>query len=108
LDTVCLKSLKHVTELPALSQMTGLRRVHMERMTGLSDLTPLLTAPAMEELVLERMDHLDPGRLATLASHPTLRRAWLGLGSTKKDDAASTALPLPRADPSKGHPAFNP
>jgi hypothetical protein len=108
LDTLFLESLKHVTELPDLSRMTSLRRVHLNSMTGLSDLTPLLTAPNLEELVLERMDHLDPERLAPLASHSTLRRAWLGLGSTNKDEAACAALPLAKADPSKGHPAFNP
>jgi hypothetical protein len=65
-------------------------------MKGLCDLSVLLTAPALEELQLSSMGHLDPGQVMQLASLPTLRKATLGLGSNWKNTAA--ALPLPPID----------
>jgi len=106
-DTLFLQSLTHVTALPDLSKMTKLRRLHLETMKALIDLTPLLTAPALEELILTQMGHLLPGQIAPLAAHPTLRRASMAMGSQKKTSAAQAALPLPRADTAKGHPAFH-
>jgi hypothetical protein len=54
------------------------------------------------------MGHLTPEQIAPLAAHPTLRRARLGLGSYKKNNAARAVLPLPDADTSWDHPALNP
>ena len=97
----------HVTELPDLGKMTNLRRIHLETMKGLTDLTPLLTAPALEELILIEMGHLLPEQIAPLAAHGNLRRAYIAMGSLKKDRAAMAVLSLPEADTSKGHPAFH-
>lgn len=106
LDTLFLQSLKHVIGLPDLGKLAKLRRVHLEDMKGLTDLTPLLTAPALEELILTGMGHLQPAQIAPLATHPTLRRATLHLGSGKKNRAAAAVLPLPPAGRERSIPPF--
>jgi hypothetical protein len=90
-----LQALKNVTALPPLDRMTALRGIHLETMKGLRDLTPLRSAPALEELFLCDMPHLQVADLQCLVNHPTLRAARLGLGSIKKNDAATALLGLP-------------
>ena len=43
-------------------------------MKGLSSIQPLLSAPALEELQLQRMVQLSDDDVAAIADHPTLQR----------------------------------
>jgi hypothetical protein len=61
-------------------------------MRGLSDLGPLRDAPALRELWLIEMEHLQPEDVAVLAGHPTLTQMHVGLGSDRKNLAARDAL----------------
>ena len=45
-----LQALRQVTRLPSLRGCTSLRRVHLQTMRGLRDLSGLAEAPALEEL----------------------------------------------------------
>jgi hypothetical protein len=94
LETVWLEELSKITELPALNRLSRLRRIRLDDMRGLKDLRPLLTAPALEEVVI-RMHHLQPEDVAPLAAHPTLRRVHISLGSTQRDALAQAAVGLP-------------
>lgn len=98
LEELVLQSLKNVTALPGMHNMRSLRRLHLETMKGLSDLAPLRQAPALEQVRLIDMGHLQPEDLTPLVGHPTLRAASIGLGSTRKNDRARHMIDLPAAD----------
>jgi hypothetical protein len=95
LRSLFLQALPQVRALPDLSSLTELRRVHLETMKGLSDLRPLATAPALEALLLIDMRHLTPADLRPLVGLPRLRAVTPGLGSLRRNDAASELLGLP-------------
>jgi hypothetical protein len=106
LEMLFLQSLKNVTSIPSLHKLTHLTSVHLETMKGLQDLSPLLTAPQLENVSLLDMGQLQPEDVAMLAAHPTLKTAIVGLGSKRKNDAATALLPLPRGTYSR-HPALS-
>ncbi len=94
LEELCLRSLSQVSALPPLHQLTRLRRITLENMRGLTDLSVLLTAPALDELDLA-LSHLSPGQVTPLAAHPALRRAGIHMGSAAKNAAVRSGLALP-------------
>lgn len=71
--------------------------MHLQTMKGLTSLEPLMTAPALQELVVFDAGHLQPEHFACLRSHPTLRAVTLGLGSRKKTSEVEALLGLPHA-----------
>ena len=95
LEYLSLQSLRQVSALPSLSRTERLGRVWLEHLVGLRDLTPLLTAPALTDLALVDMRHLQPDDVGVLADHPSLRRMIVGLGSERKNDAVRRLVPLP-------------
>lgn len=95
LQYLFLQALRQVDHLPSLRAMSALRRVHIETLKGLRDLTPLCTAPTLEEVLLLNMGHLSVDDVRCLARIPTLRRALVALGSQRKNDAVHAFLPLP-------------
>ncbi|GAB3827493.1 hypothetical protein ACFPIJ_07760 [Dactylosporangium cerinum] len=96
LTTVFLQALARVQHLPDLSG-TRLAHLHLERLTGLSDLTPLRSAP-LQTLWLIDMNHLRRPHLEPLIGHPTLGAAVFGLGSVARNDEAERLLGLPEPD----------
>lgn len=73
---------------------------------GLTDLGPLLTAPALKQVLVIDMDHLQPEQVAVLARHPTLEAASVGLGSARKNTAVEKLLTLPETEaPHEGLPS---
>lgn len=97
-----LQALRRVEALPDLSMDKELRRVHLETMKGLRDLRPLATAPALEQLLLIDMRHLQPEDLRPLVGLPNLKGVDIGLGSDRKNNAARTLLQLPEATQATG------
>lgn len=95
LQYLSLQALKQVTALPDLSWLADLETVHIETMKGLSDLAPLLTAPALRHVGLVDMGHLQPADVGVLASQPTLRTLTAGLGSDRKNREVQALVPLP-------------
>lgn len=95
LRSLFLQALRQVEALPDLSGATSLRRVRLETMKGLRDLRPLATAPALEAIALIDMRHLRPDDLAPLVGMPSLKAVTPGLGSRRKNDAATSLLGLP-------------
>jgi internalin A len=95
LQYLFLQTLKGVTKLPSLQPLSLLRRVHIETMKGLNDLSSVAEAPGLEELLVVDMPHLKPEALRPFVGHPTLKRATVGLGSIKKNDAVQKLLGLP-------------
>ena len=64
-------------------------------MKGLRDLRPLATAPALEAIELIDMRHLQPEDLTPLVGLPNLKAVTPGLGSRRKNEAATALLGLP-------------
>jgi|SRR5215213_5305777 len=99
LQYLFLQDLSRVDRLPDMTRMTALRRVRLENLRSLTDLRPLLTAPALEALVVWSPRHLGPEHFACLKDHPTLTHARIALGSMKRNQAVSELLPLPAPQP---------
>jgi hypothetical protein len=100
LQSLFLQSQPQVKALPSLSRLTRLKRVHLETMKGLVDLTPVAQALALEELLLIAMTHLPAEAVRPFIGHPSLKSCRLGFGSKRKNDAAYRLLGLPvPADP---------
>lgn len=79
LEFLSLYGLPRVTTVPSLAPLAVLRRIELGSMKGLSGLTGVHDAPALEELVLIRSVGVAPGDAARLASHPTLTQfEWFG------------------------------
>jgi hypothetical protein len=95
LRALFLQALRQVDTLPDFSEAHSLRRVRLETMKGLRDLRPLATAPILEALELIDMRHLQPEDLAPLVGLPHLNQVTPGLGSRRKNDAATALLGLP-------------
>jgi hypothetical protein len=89
-----VQSMSAVTELPSLRDLSHLRRVALDTMKGITDLRPVADAPALEELFLVAMCHLDPIALRPLVGHPSLRKGIWGLCSDRKNAEAWDLLPL--------------
>jgi internalin A len=97
LRTLFLQSLSRVTSLPSFAPLRDLTRVHLEGMKGITDLAPVAAAPALRELLLVDMRHLQIQALRPFVAHRTLRSASIGLGSTRKNAEAEALLGLPNA-----------
>lgn len=95
LETLKLESLRQVTTLPDFSGMTHLTSIELGNMKGLTDMSPLATAPALKELWVWQAEHVQPEAFASLVGHPTLERATIGLGSDRKNNAVKELLRLP-------------
>jgi hypothetical protein len=95
-----LQSMSTITELPSFRGAERLRTLVLDTMKGIADLRPVAEAPALEELLLVAMAHLEPDALRPLVGHPTLRRGVWGFGSDRKNAEAWELLPL-------GEPPFN-
>jgi internalin A len=98
LQFLFLQALRNVKELPSLARLQLLRRIHLETMKGLTDLRPAAKAPALEELVVLDMRHLEPENFRPFTRHRTLRKAKVYLGSDRKNKAIADLLRLPTVD----------
>jgi hypothetical protein len=92
LEYLFLQSLRRVEHLPELSTARNLRVLWFETMKGLSDLSMLPTAPALEHVALIDMGHLSPEAVAPLQDCPALKSARVGLGSDRKNIRAEEIL----------------
>lgn len=72
LELLTLYGLPQVRSLPSLTRLERLRRVEIGSMKGIDGLGPLLDAPGLEELILQRAVTLAPSDPARIADHPTL------------------------------------
>ncbi len=86
LQNLHLQSLRQVRSLPDLRAAKSLRRVWIETLKGLADLSPLESAPALEDVALVGASHLSPEDLLPVLRNPRLRHLRAGLGSKRKND----------------------
>ena len=85
LQYLFLQALRKVERLPDLSRLTALRRIDLENMKGLTDLTTLVTAPALEELIYVSAQGRESKQFAELLAKGTLKRMLVGFGNDRKN-----------------------
>jgi hypothetical protein len=80
LQYVALGDLSRITQFPNCSALRKLRRVYLDTLNGLEDLSGLLLAPALEDLIAVNC-RVQPDVVMPLAKHRKLKRATIGLSS---------------------------
>ncbi len=85
LQYLFLQALCNVLKLPDMSGLTSLRRVHLETMKGLNDVSGLIQAPALEEYFHFDAGNMLPEQYREIFEIKTLRSVAFGFGSDKKN-----------------------
>jgi hypothetical protein len=98
LQNLFLQALKNVTALPSFRNLRSLRRVTLDTMKGINDLSPVADAPALEELFVVAANQLKPDDFKPFVGHPTLKSATIGLCSVRKNEQAQKLLGLPKCE----------
>lgn len=86
LQFLYLQSLVNVAALPDFSGLKHLRRVCCENMNGLTDVTSLSSATALEEFFFSKKNGLTPEAYEWIVKLPGIRSATVALGRMKVDD----------------------
>jgi hypothetical protein len=73
LEILSLYGLAHIERLPSFARLVKLRRVEIGQMRSLTDLSGLVTAPALQELLLVRRIPIDADAVRPFLGHPTLK-----------------------------------
>lgn len=87
LQNLLLQDLPRVVALPSLENCRSLRRVVLQNLRGLADLSPLASAPALEEFELVQGGNFAPEDLEPVLQNPTVRRVGAYFGSDRKNRA---------------------
>jgi hypothetical protein len=98
LQNIYLQALKNVTVLPSLRNLEFLRRVTIDTMKGLTDLSPISQAPSLEELLVLSGNQWEPRDFRPFVGHPSLKTVVIGLGSVRKNRETEALLGLSRGD----------
>lgn len=85
LQFLFLQALGNIRAIPDLSRLKHLRRVYLEELRGLTDVSGLATAPALEEFSHVAAKRQVPTDYLTVLKSTTLKRAGVGFGSLGKN-----------------------
>ena len=85
LQHLSLQDLPHIGGLPDLSRMTALRKISLENLKGLRDVSAMEAAPRLEELV-HISSRGEPGEYVPLLRGGRLKFARVGFGSVAKNE----------------------
>jgi len=85
LQFIFLQSLPKVAYLPALVNCHHLRRIYLEKMKGLSSLSSLEHAPALEQFLLVDGQNFKPEDLIPVLKNKRLKQVLAGFGSDRKN-----------------------
>ncbi len=86
LQHLFLQSLARVKRLPSFARNEELRRVHLQNMKALGDVSSLITAPVLEELVIYEGTAMNPDDFEDALAKKSLVRAVGAFGSRKKNE----------------------
>ncbi|MEN7550806.1 hypothetical protein AAG747_22990 [Rapidithrix thailandica] len=87
LQNLCIRSLKQVQKLPVLENSSALRRIYLENLKGLKDLSSVKSAPALEEFIYVLAQNQVPEKLIPILGNSKLKSIFCRFGSIKKNDA---------------------
>ena len=71
--------------MPDLSKLTRLRRLSLENMKGLRDVSAIRQVPALEEFIHVAAQNIRPEQYRDLLDNPTLRELLIGFGNKHKN-----------------------
>lgn len=74
-------------DIPDLSSLTELRRLDLQNMKGLVDVSAILQAPALREFSHLSAQNISPEQYKGLLNMPTLQCVHIGFGSQRKNEA---------------------
>jgi hypothetical protein len=86
LQDLCLQSLKQVKKLPDFSNNKLLRRITLENLKGLTDLSSLKNAPCLKEFLYISAENLQPENILPVLENPSVENVTCGFGSDKKNN----------------------
>jgi hypothetical protein len=90
-----LEQITNMKKMPNFEKLKGLRKISLWDMRNLSDLSPLLRSPALEELEIHGKTKANLGDYLKLKDIPTLKRASIFVGSDSRNEKIRTGLSLP-------------
>jgi hypothetical protein len=94
LEYLFIQNLPKLTHLPALTRLKRLKRVDLHSLKQIRDLSPLLQARALRELVVCGTFNLTADDFAGLKQHPSLRYASIFIGKARHNVAIQQLLGL--------------
>jgi len=80
LQYLALGDMKQVEAMPDCSQLKALRRVYLDTMNGITDLSGLTTAPNLEDLIVVN-SKIESAVFNPVIAYPKLKRVTVGLAS---------------------------
>lgn len=92
LQYLFLQALSRIFHLPSLARLPSLRRLHIQNLRTLRDLSPVLEAKALSELVVWESRHMRPEDFQVLRGHSSLRSVSIAIGTSRKNEQARFIL----------------
>lgn len=84
LQFLAVADMKQIVEMPDCSHLKLLRRVYLDTMNGITDLSGLAKAPGLEELIVVE-SKIEAGVFDPIVAYPKLKRVTVGLASRKAE-----------------------
>ena len=85
LQYVFLHALRNVIAIPDLSRLLKLRRLSLENMKALVDVSALWSSPSLTEFIHVSANNMQPEQYEGIGKISTLERVLVGFGSKKKN-----------------------
>jgi hypothetical protein len=85
LQYLFLQSLRNVVNIPDLSKLLNLRRIYLDNMKSLKDMSPVTSAPALEEFTHIQAQGMKPQDYQDVLNMKSLKKANVGFGSSNKN-----------------------
>jgi hypothetical protein len=86
LQNLFIQSLRNVEALPSFEKNCVLRRVYLENMKGLKDLSSLKTAPVLEEFIYSMAQNQKIENLKPVLENRSVKQVAVGFGSVNKNN----------------------
>ena len=86
LQNLFVQSLKQLDKLPDFNSCISLRRIYLENMKGLRDLSSLKTVPNLEEFIYVLAENQEPENLVPALENLNVKAVFCKFGSDKKNN----------------------
>lgn len=86
LQNLFIQSLKQVTKLPDFSDNRNLRRIYLENLKGLKDLSSLKNAPGLKEFIYVLAENQEPENIIPVLENPSVEKVSCGFRSNRKNN----------------------
>ena len=92
LQYLYLQSLPQIKKLPRFNKLERLRRIYLENMKGLVDVSSLENAPSLEEFVFTHAHNMHPEDFYPLFKNNNIKSAGVWFGSNRKNNKFESLL----------------